>query len=133
VNSSQKFRKVLIIDDDDAILEIYSMALQELGLCAVQAQGALEGLEKTKLENIELIIVDYRMPGMSGVEFVQKVRSGPNKHIPILMVTAGRDLEFEALNAGADRVLEKPFDVMELLSVIGLLIDTDHTSEFMTA
>jgi CheY-like chemotaxis protein len=111
-------KHVLIVEDDISTLSVYEMALSDLGFVPVTASGGDEAIEKVREFKPSLILVDYRMPGMNGLEFVRRAREICGNHIPIVMASAGRNFETEALSAGVSVCVEKPFDVGEFIEVI---------------
>lgn len=112
--------KILAVDDEPLFLEVLDVALQDLGFVDVtpiySAKEALRELEAGK-KVFDCILLDIRMPGMSGVELCRKIRAVPGyKRTPIMMITAMTDREFidDAFAAGASDYLTKPLDTLEL-------------------
>lgn len=109
--------KTLIVDDDNIMRRILKRAAMGLGhevTGCVDAERAMEALEK---ESFQLVILDWMLPGMDGVELCRKIRKGPGgDQCFILMVTAKDKHEdlMEVLDAGADDYLAKPIDVKRL-------------------
>lgn len=117
--------KVLIIDDSAVMRKIIQRNIQQSGLIVdefVEAGDGREGLEKVTANDIDLILCDWNMPNMSGIEFVKALRgSGQKNNIPIVMVTTeGSDAKVEeAKNSGANGYLTKPFTPDQLKSKLG--------------
>jgi len=92
---------------------IVTDALQDIGVTdVVQAAGGDEALERFLQEDFDLVIVDWCMPGMNGLDVIRGIRAA-GSDVPIIMVTAtgtGRDEVMEAIRAGASDYLLKPFD-----------------------
>ncbi|SEF38626.1 diguanylate cyclase (GGDEF) domain-containing protein [Caloramator fervidus] len=109
-------KKILIVDDDKIILSILSKRYSNKGYMVFTASNAEEGVEVFK-ENtdIDLIISDFYMPGMTGDEFTKEVKS-LNKKVKIIVLSAHKSEEHvkKALNAGADDYITKPFSPVEL-------------------
>lgn len=107
------------VDDDSTIREIEVYTLEQTGF---EARGFADGvsmLEALKSETPELIILDIMMPGMDGIEVLNKLRSEAEyKNIPVIMATAkGTEMDkIGGLNSGADDYLVKPFGVMEMVA-----------------
>ena len=107
---------ILIVDDDTRIRELLQKYLSDNGYRtstagdAVEAQSKMEGLE------YDLLVLDIMMPGLTGLEFTEKLRATENP-VPILLLTALAETEqrIEGLSIGADDYLPKPFDPKELL------------------
>jgi len=103
--------KVLVADDSKTMLRIISNTLKRLGINdIVLAEDGLEGVEKYRQEKPDIILTDWNMPEMNGLEFVKAVRRD-NKDIPIVMITTegGRVEVITALKAGVNNYIVKPF------------------------
>ena len=117
--------KVLIIDDSAVMSKIIQRNIQQSGLLVdefVEAGDGREGLEKATTNNIDLILCDWNMPNMTGIDFVKALRSsGQKSNIPIVMVTTegGESKIEEAKNSGANGYLTKPFTPDQLKSKLG--------------
>ena len=117
--------KVLIIDDSAVMRKIIQRNIQQSGLLVdefVEAGDGREGLEKVTSNNIDLILCDWNMPNMTGIDFVKAIRgSGQKSSIPIVMVTTegGEAKIEEAKNSGANGYLTKPFTPDQLKSKLG--------------
>jgi two-component system chemotaxis response regulator CheY len=105
--------RVLVIDDSPAIRHILRKMMAELGAEAVEAGNGIEGLSRLHQDNaVDLIIVDWNMPEMDGLEFIENVRAdAAYDNIPILMATTENTMDrvTEALQAGANEYVMKPF------------------------
>jgi two-component system KDP operon response regulator KdpE len=109
---------VLVVDDDPQIRRVLRTALIEHGYEATDARNGEEAVERLREEKPSLIILDMNMPGMNGIETCRTIRS--TSTVPIIMLTV-RDSEsdkIEALDAGADDYVTKPFSSPELLARI---------------
>jgi CheY-like chemotaxis protein len=85
-------KKVLVIDDDPSVLKFLSLALEENGYVPLCAEDGMEGFEKVKTENPDLIILDVMMPKRTGfVLFRQLRKTDEYKNIPVMMVTGVAD------------------------------------------
>ena len=117
--------KVLIIDDSSVMRKIIQRNIQQSGLLVdefVEAGDGREGLEKATSNNIDLILCDWNMPNMTGIDFVKALRSsGQKNNIPIVMVTTegGETKIEEAKKSGANGYLTKPFTPEQLKSKLG--------------
>lgn len=107
---------VLIVDDDTRIRELLQKYLSDNGYRTSTAADAAEA--QTKMDGLEydLLVLDIMMPGITGLEFTEKLRAAENP-VPILLLTALAETEqrIEGLAMGADDYLPKPFDPKELL------------------
>jgi two-component system, OmpR family, KDP operon response regulator KdpE len=110
-------RKVLLIEDDPDIRQIYRMLLQHSGWAVVEATTAQKGVDMATGHQPELIILDLGLPGQSGMTVIQELRAGTEA--PILVVSGDEDAEPEARRLGATEYILKPFDPFdELLPMI---------------
>ena len=111
---------ILIVDDSVSMRQMTSIILKNAGYTVEQAADGEEGLSKVT-DDTSLIITDYNMPGMNGIELIKKIRAGStNKAVPILMLTTESEesKKNEGKNAGATGWLTKPFDKEKLLATI---------------
>ena len=110
--------RVLIVDDSATMRRIIRNNLKFAGYDdAIEAGNGVEGLACLAANPIGLVITDWNMPAMNGIEFVEAVRSKDQfKHLPILMVTtmAEREDIMVALAAGVTNYIVKPFDAETL-------------------
>lgn len=114
--------RILIIEDDEAILRILRRGLSFETYQVETAINGQEGLQKAREYHPDLIILDWMLPGMDGLEVCRRLRSaGP---VPILMLTAKDTINdrVQGLDAGADDYLVKPFELEELLARIRALL-----------
>lgn len=113
--------KVLLIEDEAAIREMLRFALQQEDYEVLQSETAQEATDILAHESIDLILLDWMLPGISGVELCKRLKKDNNsKKIPIIMLTARaeEDDKIQGLNAGADDYLTKPFSPRELMARI---------------
>jgi two-component system chemotaxis response regulator CheY len=110
--------QVLIVDDSQIMRKIITGALKKLGINdiveASNGQEALDVLAKDAA-NIGLVLMDWNMPTMTGIEAVRKIRAGNNK-VPVVMVTteAEKAKVIEAIKSGANDYLIKPFNPKDI-------------------
>jgi two-component system, OmpR family, KDP operon response regulator KdpE len=109
---------VLVVDDEPQIRRVLRTTLTSQGYSAVEARSGEEALEQIRKENVDLILLDMNMPGMSGLEACREIRA--TSDLPIIMLTV-RNTErdkVQALDAGADDYVVKPFGSEELMARI---------------
>ncbi len=116
-NANSK-KKIVVADDDPAILDALSWLLEDEGYCVNRTCN-----EETKQvileENPDLLLLDIWMSGVDGRDICRELKSkSPTNKIPIIMISASKDAEKSAVNAGADDFIAKPFEIDELLSKI---------------
>ncbi len=104
--------KVWIVDDDESIRWVLEKALRRVGMEAQSFPGAAELLDALQEETPDVLICDIRMPGVNGLELMERVHSA-KPDLPVIIVTAHSDLEaaVAAFKGGAFEYLPKPFDV----------------------
>ena len=114
---------VLIIDDDPKLLKMLQRTLVYENLEVLTATNGLEALPQVQAHKPDLIILDWMMPKMDGIAFVQKLRDADNKTM-VLMLTARDSIEnrVEGLEAGADDYLVKPFAPAELVARVHAML-----------
>jgi two-component system response regulator AtoC len=107
--------KILVIDDQNAILESLSMFFSEKGYETLTAEYGKEGLEKVQSEQPDIVISDIRLPDINGIEVLKAIRS-INGQIFVIMITAFHDMEttIEAMKYGAYDYIHKPINIDEL-------------------
>jgi two-component system phosphate regulon response regulator PhoB len=116
---------VLIVEDEPSIAELISVNLTHSGFTVQVAMQADEALMLIREEAPQLIILDWMLPGKSGVQFAKELRASDlGKAIPVLMLTAkGEESDKVAgLDAGADDYVTKPFSPRELIARVNALL-----------
>jgi two-component system chemotaxis response regulator CheY len=117
--------RALVIDDSRTIRTIIGKILKEIGMDVVEAGNGREGLQQIKQHpGIDLVLVDWNMPEMNGLEFIQALRAQrAYDRVRILMVTSETESEqvTKALTAGANEYLMKPFSREILIAKLDLL------------
>ncbi len=112
-------KTILIVDDEPAIREMIAIALEMAGYDCLEAGNAQEALPQVVDKKPLMIILDWMLPGTSGVEFARKLkRDDRTSEIPIIMLTAKgeEDNKVQGLEAGADDYITKPFSPRELVA-----------------
>ena len=116
-----KNERILIVDDEAAIREMIAIALDLAGFDCIEAEDALQAHHKIVDERPSLILLDWMLPGMSGIELARRLkREEGTSEIPIIILTARgeEDNKIQGLDAGADDYITKPFSTRELVSRI---------------
>src|SRR5579862_4101917 len=117
--------RALVVDDARAVRLIIGKILRELGLDVIDAGDGQEALEQLRRHpDVELVLVDWNMPVMNGLDFILAVRAQSNwNHVRIMMVTTETEAAqvSRALNAGANEYLMKPFTRDVLVAKLHLL------------
>ena len=116
---------ILIVEDETSILELIALNLQQAGFKPIRAINAEYADNIIKETVPDLIVLDWMLPGMNGIEFLKRLRGNSlTKKIPVIMLTAKseEDNKIMGLNAGADDYLTKPFSPRELVARIKALL-----------
>lgn len=114
-----KRAKILVVDDDPPILTLMKNILREYDLEAILADSGPSAIELARTERPDLILLDLKMPGMSGGETVRAIRSEPEmSQVPILILSGEPLARREIEAVGADGAVQKPFELSELISQI---------------
>lgn len=123
--------KVLVADDEAHILHVVSMKLKNAGLDVVTAVDGEEALDVCLAERPDLVITDFQMPYMTGLELCVAMREQGLQTPAILLTARGFDIEpDEMIRAGIAAVLAKPFSPREVLAKVQALLDPQpQTSE----
>ena len=111
--------KVLVVDDMSTMRRIVKNVLKQIGYTDLhEAEDGQKGLQKLKEGGYGLVVSDWNMPVMMGIDMLRAIRADPDlKHIPVLMVTAEAQKEniIEAVQAGVSNYVVKPFTADALL------------------
>lgn len=109
--------RVLVIDDEPAILRAAQVAFAANGFEVVVAATGTQGVAKATSTSVQLVIVDLGLPDIDGLEVIRRIRA-VDPDVPIIVLSAWEevDTKIEALDLGADDYVEKPFSMPELLA-----------------
>jgi len=110
--------RILVVDDDPQIRRAMKATLTSRGYEVSDSRTGEEALEKVRAETFDLVLLDVNMPGMGGIETCGLIRSGSEIAIIMLTVSSSEKDKVEALDAGADDYVTKPFSMPELLARI---------------
>ncbi len=125
-NNSRK--RVLVVDDESDVVELVRVVLSTKGYDVIPTYNGEDGLEAALAEKPDLIITDLKMPGMSGMEFIKRVRSNPDiAGTPVLVISSlGAQVDkpdsFWTVGLQSDDFLSKPFDPLGLLGRVEYLL-----------
>lgn len=124
--------KILVIDDNQDVRDLVVHILNGAGFKVFDAAGGVDALAILKENSIDLVLLDVMMPGMSGLEVLQEIRTGSNKkirEIPVMMLTAkaSTDDVDKALELGANAYVVKPFRSIALREKVQALLNQPTT------
>jgi CheY-like chemotaxis protein len=124
--------RILLVEDDSHIGRIIELALPELGIPYefVSAISAEDGLEQWDQQPFDVLLTDYNLRGMNGLQLIEELRR-QGFHIPTLLVTAydSADMRREVRNLHIDAYLPKPFFMDELVDTVRRLLPAQATRE----
>lgn len=123
---------ILIVDDEPAIRQMLGFTLAGDGYACVEARDADEALERLTDQRPDLILLDWMLPGLSGIDFAKRLKRDPRSNqIPIIMLTAKTDEsdKVKGLDLGADDYITKPFSTKELLARIRAVLRRTRDTE----
>ena len=121
---------VLIVDDAQVVCDVLSDELSERGYLCTTAYNGSEALNKLATEDFEVVLLDIRLPDMSGMEVLSKIRSN-HPHTETIMITVVSDVDtaVEAMKLGALDYIVKPFNLDKLDEGIRTVLATKQTTD----
>ena len=118
-----KNMRTLLVDDDELIRDSLSIAFKNKGCLLQTAETAEEGLQALKEKSFDIILSDFKLPGIDGIEFLKLATAYHPNSVKILITAYGdEDTVSEALGAGAQDFIEKPFSIRMLVDSLNRLI-----------
>ncbi|HEX6557505.1 MAG TPA: response regulator transcription factor [Ktedonobacteraceae bacterium] len=122
-------RKILVVDDDQKTVDLIRLSLEKEQFEALVAYEGIEALALTRCKSPDLIILDWMLPNIGGLDLYRIVRSESN--VPVIMLTARatEDDKLLGLNLGVDDYLTKPFSLRELVARVRVVLRRTYQSE----
>lgn len=115
--------RVLVVDDEPMVRETLGQVLADEGYVVDLASDGERALERVRAARPDAILLDLMMPGMNGRQFLQQLRAQPEyATVPVLIMTAVHGLNVNLATLGASEVVEKPFEIDELLNKVALAV-----------
>jgi two-component system phosphate regulon response regulator PhoB len=127
--------RVLIVEDEEALAILLRYNLEAQGIEVIEASSGEEAERKAGATRPDLILLDWVLPGLSGIELCRRLRlRAETRHIPILLLTAKTDASdrLRGLEAGADDFIVKPFALCEILARVQSLLGARASAVFPT-
>ena len=115
--------RILVVDDEPMVRDTLAQVLSDEGYVVDVAAEGTHALDRVHAARPDAILLDLMMPGMNGRQFLQALRDDPTYGaVPVLIMTAVHGLEINLSSIGANAVVEKPFDVDDLLNKVALAV-----------
>ena len=118
-------RKVLVIEDDAGVRATICSMLRRSGYEVVEAVNGFDGMDALRTERVDLVLTDLIMPEQEGIETIRQIREN-TPELPVIAMSGWTSRDFsplhDALAMGADRALQKPFPLDELLAAVRELL-----------
>lgn len=124
--------KILVIDDEEHILELLKFNLELSGFDVCVSSEANQAIELIGKEKPDLLLLDWMLPKISGIDILRKIRQDENIYdLPVIMLTAKNmeDDKIQGLNVGADDYITKPFSIKELMARINTILRRYRVSD----
>ena len=113
-------RTMLVVDDDRAILKVFSRIFEKNGYSVATAETGREAAEKLETHNYDAALLDLRLPDMSGADLLPRMREISPKMVKIIITGMPEDNSDEVERSGADAFLSKPVEPEFLLNVLDI-------------
>jgi DNA-binding NtrC family response regulator len=127
--SKLRHMKILLIDDDEWIRDSLGLYFEDEGCQLLALETAEEGIEALKGQNCDIIMVDYRLPGMDGLEFLKRIQKTQSHALKILITAyKSEGVVSAALKIGIQDFIEKPFTTKTIEESLTRLIE-NHEQE----
>lgn len=121
--------RIMVVDDEDPMRKVLKKALELEGYIVTPVPGGQEALDLLEDEDPDLVILDIKMPGLNGFQVLDEIRK--RSDIPVIMLSGLGEVTNirDALSAGADDFLKKPFHMSELLARIKVKLRLNRRSK----
>ncbi len=120
----QSHGTVLVVDDEPTIVEVVGRYIERAGYETLEAADGLEALRLAERHRPDLIVLDVMLPGVDGIEVMQRLHELPGRPVPVILLTArGEESDrLVGLRRGADDYVVKPFSPAELVARVGAVM-----------
>ena len=109
--------RIVVVDDQPFIVDILSQILTREGYSVASASDGREGLTLIQKVQPDLVLIDWSLPGLGGIDVIKQLRAAGNK-IRIITITANTSARSMALHSGSDAFLTKPFRLKEIVCLV---------------
>jgi DNA-binding response OmpR family regulator len=124
IRSMQTKKRALLVDDHPKLVRFIEMGLKLHGFEIATANSGQQALDKVKSNELDIMLLDIRMPEMDGFEVLRRLRKFTQ--LPVIAYSATPEFAAHAMECGADAFIEKPFDMNHLIRKINELTDIQH-------
>ena len=115
--------KVLVADGEPLMRDLLNLLVERYGYNVILASNGEDAIEIAQKENPLIILLDIQLPGLDSIEVCKRLKADKNtRSIPIILITGYADNRAEAIEAGADDLILKPFDMVELSARVKSII-----------
>lgn len=124
--------KVLIVDDNQAVLTVAERVLADAGFQVITATRGDEGLQKIREQRPHVVVLDIGLPGMNGLDVCHQVRLDPDIAGTLILMLTGNTTQADVLiglKVGTDDYVAKPFYPLKLVERVNTLLDRAHGKE----
>lgn len=120
-------RRVVLVEDDEELAMLLRYNLEAAGFAVETSTDGIAALRLLVERPPELVVLDWGIPGLSGIEILRRLKLGEHASVPILMLTARTDIQDKrrAISLGADAFIGKPFTLRELMAAVERLMQQD--------
>ena len=123
-------KKILIVEDDEALLKLECILLSSAGYLAHAAMTGFDALDDIARDLPDLILLDIMLPGLDGFEVCKRLKmNAKTRHIPIIFLSGKNSPEdiFQSKQVGGDQYITKPFKSAKVLAAIKLLLEKEES------
>src|ERR1017187_3287270 len=125
-----KRTRVLVVDDDESLRWITQLQLEEAGYTVLTAANAEQALKQVEEESPSLVVTDLKMPGMSGIELLKRIRAEhPETFVVVITAFGTVQTAVEAMKSGAYDYITKPIDYEELILIVNRALEHQKLAE----
>jgi CheY-like chemotaxis protein len=121
-DSASGAKRILVVEDDEDVREMLVECLQTLGYSVTHACDGPNGLKRLPLDHPDLMMVDFAMPGMNGMEVIAKARE-LRADLPVILATGYADVDVSKIKEKRFAALRKPFQLDELARTVRIALD----------
>jgi len=118
-NSAKAKANILVVDDEEVVRSLFKETLEELGHRVIATETATEGLELVKQQELDLVFLDLKMPGMDGAELFRQIKA-IKPRLPVTIITGypDSDIMARALAQGPFGAMNKPFGESDIITAV---------------